>query len=573
MRKRRKSTIYHKKNSIQNRITLLIGFATITTFLLFLVTSFGISQPKQSVLGAAVNELAMYILPDSGGSGSTKIYDYSPTTNPYNCTTRVSGAGCYKYDCPSNMHGISGSCQMTDSICCAPGAPTPTPSPSYQELSYNPDANTQPNPGFLSMPSSTSNVGFYSRQVTSGNYQGQNNGGQKKPVPTATPTPTQQTQDIMTYLNDQISNTCTTTDVNGNTVTVADGQQCPNSPYLCANSYCAGLCTSNPSACSGGSGQCQQNGLCQNIPTSGPTPTNAPYPTNPPLQQNAQTPQQPTQPQTQFTPPPQVPNTPILPSQQQSQSNIFQSFFQSIPFFKQNQSNQNPQAPSGSMPTPTPGPLFQGTAALTGAQEQLEIQVFVTIKNGKLVIIAKRADGASVTLSDSATQRLLQLMSLGNLPAIMTNGGSSFIIRVGDTEAVTSLPTSITLPFGTIVVTGPDGEDKQLALTPNDAVQAALQSQALDKVDRKQSLWDYILHGTSPQKLDTLVYITTLPNGIISYAVPGTITKRFIASFPIDISRTVYVSPDTGKVEQITENPISELLDKVSVPYITSTMP
>ncbi len=572
MRKRRKSTTHHKKNTLHKKITILIGFATITTFLLFVVSSIGFKQSQKSVLGATVTQLAMLVNDGGGGSAPTP----TPTPNPYTCSKQATGAGCYKYECPSNMHNIAGSCQIMDSVCCAPGAPTPTPAPVILfETSFTVTSTPAPKSGtFLSAPSTstTSNVGFDSiHSYQQGSSEGNGGGSKPRVIPTATPTPTQQTQDIMTYLNDQISNTCTATDANGNTITVADGQQCPNSPYLCANNYCAGLCTSNPSGCAGGSGQCQQNGLCESVPTSAPSPTVGPYPTNPPLQQNTQTTQQNTQ-QAQFTPPPQVPDTPVPPSQQ-SQSNIFQSFFNTIPFFQKTQTSETPSTSTRPMPTPTPGPLFQGTAALTGGQVQLEIQVFVTVKNGKLVIVAKRADGASVTLSDTATQRLLQLMSLGNLPAIMANGASTFIIRVGDTQAVTSLPTSITLPFGTIVVTGPDGEDKQLALMPNDAVQAALQSQALDKVDRKQSLWDYILHGTSTQKLDTLVYITTLPDGVISYAVPGTITKRFIASFPIDISRTVYISPDTGKVQQITENPISSVLDKVSVPYITSVMP
>lgn len=578
MRRRKKSVVHQRKNTLHKRITLLVSFATITTFLLFLISSLGVTQPKQSVLGAAVNQLAM-LINDGGGGGSTP----TPTPNPYTCSNQAAGAGCYKYECPSNTHNIAGYCQMMDSECCAPGAPSPTPgnvilldfpvaptggTSGKQDLSspLGGSQTTQRSAGFDS--------GFFQQGHQQGS-SGQGGNGHKAPPPTPTPTPSQQTQDIITYLNDQFN--CSVTDANGNNITVQEGQQCPNSPYLCSNGYCAGLCTSNPSGCIGGSGVCQSTGMCQSSqgsqssPTSVPQTTNVQSPTNTPIPQQQQTSQQTSQTSQQFNPPPQVPNTPIPPSQTTSQPNFFQSFFNTVPFFQTTQTTTQQTQRGG--PTPTPGPLFQGTAALTGIQLQQEIQVQVTIKNGKLVIVAKRADGASVILSDAATQRLLQLMALGDLPAIMANGTSTFIIRTGDTEAVTSLPTSINLPFGTIIVTGPDGEDKQLALMPNDAVQAALQSQELNKVDRKQSLWDYILHGVSTKKLDTLVYITTLPNGVISYAVPGTITKRFIASFPIDISRTVYVSPDNGKVVQITENPISSVLDKVSVPYITSTIP
>lgn len=528
MRKRRRATVKGKKSTLHKRIAFLFTFATITTVLIFIVSVYGVAK-KTSVLGIAIRQLAMIPI-DGGGGGGVSLCQNS---GGY-CISGDTAACGNGYRYASSAMG----CLTYHPACCLPlPTPTFTPVPTLPDIIYptrkpvplnNIPGTHRNGPVFLDSsghsynPSSnngyydTQNVGNSSQQQTGAGQQQsgqqQSNGTYTPPSPTPTETPSQVNQDVTQYLLEQF----------------------PTSPTPMPTS--APDSTQSP---------------------SGPTPTIPPPPTV--MQQQNQSPQN------HFVAPPQVPNTPVPPSQQSGQQNMFRSFFNVIPFFKQGTSSQ--QTPI-SNPTPTPGPLFQGNAAIVSAvQVQQEIKVQVTIQNGNTVVTATRADGAKVVLSDSARDRLLALMAQGDLPSIQKNNNSSFIIKTGDTEAVTSFPTSIDLPFGIITITTPDG-DKQLGIVPDQAVQLVLQSNELDKVDRKQSLWDYIVHGSSTQKLDRLISITSLSDGTLSYAVTGTITKRFIASFPIDIKKTVYISTDTGTIQKTSEDPLANTLDKISVPFV-----
>jgi len=520
MRKRRNYRNKKTTRDIRSHIVLLFSFATIVSVFIFFVSGF-ITVQKGSVLGIEGKRLAMLPINDGG-----------------DVITR----------------------------------PSPTPTVSLKvttiPLIYKAPTVTLTQNQLLNSPASNSHTGLDSHSTSNGFFI----------IVTPTPAPVGNDQNITDYINEQFPTPpppptptpityCTVIDNTGTTVIINDGQQCPGTNYLCQNASCTGYCTSNPSGCFGGAGACQSGGTCAPAAQSTFTPLNQtsyPSPTPNPIQNSQVTPTQ-NNSTNNFAPLPQNTQNGTSGYQQRQGSGgpqtFFQSFFQIIPFFKS-------QTVS---PTETPQqqePLFRGTATLLNENGVIshEIKVQITIKDGKLVVIATRADGASVTLSDESTQRLIDLMALGNFPSLQKYSGNSFIVKKGGTDAVTKLPTSINLPFGTITVTTPNG-DQQLGLTPDQAVDAAMTNDTLTNVDTKQSFWDYIFRGPSKGQPDRIIAITTLPSGDAVFAVTGTVKKRFVASFPIDIKRTVYVSPDTGRIVKVTEDPVAKFLDNISVDY------
>lgn len=187
--------------------------------------------------------------------------------------------------------------------------------------------------------------------------------------------------------------------------------------------------------------------------------------------------------------------------------------------------------------------------------EQGNSKLEISNENGNLSIKAKRQDGTELQLQQENSLEKLNEALKDEDVQVGTSAGNLLTIRKGDVLANTHFPISINPTTNTLTITTPAGV-KNVAVLPNTAVQNLLQQGVINQVQTTAS-------ATNGAQLQ-LITLGLLNNNPV-FQVQGTDTQKLLGFIPVNIQKTSFVSAENGKVVQVDETFLNQLLDLLSV--------
>lgn len=161
-----------------------------------------------------------------------------------------------------------------------------------------------------------------------------------------------------------------------------------------------------------------------------------------------------------------------------------------------------------------------------------------------------KSDGTQVQIEKEAFEKINTAIKL-ETGSDVSQTGNTFVLRRGQVEANTQLPISFNVATKTFTVQTPNGE-QQVNVLPDEVAQKVLQSGAISQIHE----------GTSGNT--TSVSLTQVNNQAV-YEVEGTSSQKFLGFVPVSITKTVFVSAQTGNtVSTNSKGLFSGLLDTLS---------
>ena len=187
--------------------------------------------------------------------------------------------------------------------------------------------------------------------------------------------------------------------------------------------------------------------------------------------------------------------------------------------------------------------------------EQGNSKLEISNENGNLSIKAKNQDGTELQLQQENSLEKLNEALKDEDVEVGTGAGNLLTIRKGDVQADTHFPISINPTTNTLTITTPAGV-KNVTVLPNTAVQNLLQQGVINQVQTTTSA----TNGAQLQHV-TLGLLNNNP----VFQVQGSDAQKFLGLIPVNIQKTSFVSAENGKVVQVDETFLNQLLDLLSV--------
>lgn len=135
--------------------------------------------------------------------------------------------------------------------------------------------------------------------------------------------------------------------------------------------------------------------------------------------------------------------------------------------------------------------------------------------------------------------------------------GDKFNLKRGQVEAETVLPISFNVATKSFTVQIAGGE-QQVKVLPDEVAQKLIKDNVLNQL---QTSTTSVRGGASTTQVK--VSLTELDNKAV-YEVQGASQQKFLGFVPVSITKTVYVSAETGNQVKTNESFASRLLDIIS---------
>ena len=166
-------------------------------------------------------------------------------------------------------------------------------------------------------------------------------------------------------------------------------------------------------------------------------------------------------------------------------------------------------------------------------------------------LMAIRSDRAQVPLTESSFEEINTAIKL-TTGSEVSQSGDKFLVKRGDVEAQTQLPVSFNMTTKTFTVQTQSGQEQEIHVLPDQAVQKLIENKTLTSIE-----------GTGENGSVASVKLTELNNQPV-YEVAGNSQQKFLGFVPVSISKTTFVSAQTGDLVESKTNFFSQILDTVS---------